>query len=1335
MSQSDFVSRGQALVSAGQYQEAVKVCRLGLLGRPTTVEGRIVLGQALLALKRFDEVLAEMRVALELDHGSLPAQILKGEALLRKGDAHGAIDVLARARDQAPGDGRLRALIGEAERAAGRPNQSASHASVAFVQESTKHYPNHGADEEDTSDEDGVEDTGGSFTRPTSLAAPQAKKKTPRPTFSKAAVPEATPPPSVLAVGDRSGTVEVDPELDGVEMNDDDFGELASPPASRQRPVAIGGARGQVVATPARGRGKLKHKSEISTVELDDQEMVEVDEETLSPPDRDRPRKQPSPGSAVRNAVKMPSGPLEPRPATAASRPTHIAPAVAPPPHLAQVIAQPAPLPPPPRNPIAAALPTAAAMPVPPPGPPPGMAHAPMPLGPPMQQPYGAQPHPFSSTLPAGGGVPPASAAAAARPTMALSPAQQQTAAAVDAMFEQQHQPYAQQSPAWARSTVAAPMQQMPMQQMPMQQMPPQQMPPQQMHQPYSRSPDELTSRPNPVPYDPALAMYQAPGVAAVALPDAQSPSQSGRAGSSKGLKTGMRRGRSKLQIVIWALLGAAVIGGGVFAGFQIRAMRLEKQITAAREQAVALAKADTWKGWIGARDRLAGIAQASATLDNRAALARTRSLVAFEFGDGIAPAKAAVTSLAGVGGLDGELAIGFLALAEHDAKVAKNSADRALEISAKDPAALYVAGRAALLNGDAASAIRNLKAAAEAEPRPMYLVGLARAYREASDWKSAGAALDKALAASPEHPGALIERGLVLAASGQIQPGSKASNDLRAQLQKIATEGTKQLAEQPRGVSPLQVALANLALTEIDYMRGDVAAMQADFRAALIVNLDDQQFAEQTIETLYEIGDLGNTKKTIDQTLAHWPNNKRARIWLARVLLAQGQHDQALETINKLTDIKDQPQALAVRGEIALAGGDLEAARNDFEAALKKSPTLESAIVGRTWVDLQAGDITSARVRIDKRQTAMATPAITTAYAATLRLGGDASAREDARKLLEKVVAGAPGPDIPRAQLELARIYREIGDLRSARAAYAEASRTGSQEARLEAALLQIDDRDPSGGRDTLDQLIKAAGDHPAPQLLLEGARARMLVGDHPGATALLDQADKLPGVTRWQLDRERGRLALRRGDLAKAGAALARALESCGDDTETFLLAAEVAAADEKQDKLAERIKALAAKQLKGKPEAKIVTGKLLLSRGEDAAKAYEEARLALKDQKASPRRMAQAHLGSAIVAYNKQDDPVAIDALSLAIDLDPSLYAAYLYYADIVKTQDPKKALEQAQKAVVYNPELLDAYGMVGALAAKLGNRKLLDEQIAKVKQIAPGSEVLRQLQSLR
>ncbi|MEJ7601934.1 MAG: hypothetical protein WKG01_28825 [Kofleriaceae bacterium] len=436
MSQSDFVTRGQALVSAGQFQEAVKVCRLGLLGRPTTVEGRVVLGQALLALKRFDEVLAEMRVALELDHSSVAAQVLKAEALLRKGDGHAAMDVLQRVRTTAPSDPKIAQLIAEGERSLGRPNVSATHPSVGFVggmanatfssEESTKHYPHHGATER--TDEDELDDTGGSFTRPTSL---QTSKRSPLPA-------DATPPPAVLAVGDRSGTVDIDPDLDGVELgNDDDFGELAAPPRARGVPLpgvrrsralddrSNPDARGQVI--PARKRNvnavvgamaakRSRHnpKEDVSTVELDDDEMIEIDES-------EPPRKAgPGPATAVRNAVKMPSGPIDAGPALshAAARPTMHQAVVAPPPHLAQLMAQqqqqPMGFPPPPahmhpsvqpppgmqpRNPIAAAMPTMA---------------APMPMGMPL--------HPQMQPMPQ---MPMSSAAA--RPTMALNAAQQQS--------------------------------------------------------------------------------------------------------------------------------------------------------------------------------------------------------------------------------------------------------------------------------------------------------------------------------------------------------------------------------------------------------------------------------------------------------------------------------------------------------------------------------------------------------------------------------------------------------------------------------------------------------------------------------------------------------------------------------------------------------------------------------------------------------------------------------------------------------------------------------------------------------------------------------------------
>ena len=1256
MSQSDFVTRGQALVSAGQYQEAVKVCRLGLLGRPTTVEGRVVLGQALLALKRYDEVLAEMRVALELDHGSTPAQVLKGEALLRKGDPHGALEVLQRARTLSPADPKIAGLLSEVQHAMGRPAVTAIHPAVGFVggTESTKHYPR---PTEGTADQDLGEDLGDTvgYPRPASLAVPQAKPKPVRP----AAV-------SAPARGDRSGTVEVDPDIDGVEL-DDDFGDVAAPPRlgraagqDARKPGQVASRSAPAPGKPASSAGRSSlgqqrpvkplQKADISSIELDDDEVMDVEETSAHQPARKpEPARKPGPATAVRNAIKLPSGPLDAYPAPAANRPAEPPAALAPPAHLAQMLANaprmtqmgpppplPQPPPPPPRhNPLGGAPTVVSALPPPP-----------------LQF---AQPMPYSP--------------AAARPTE-IGPAQQPTAAADP-------------------------------------------------------------RRPNMFGYESAASIDPA--------------SLSG----VKGPRTGQRRARPRFQLVIWILIGGLVIGGGVFAGFQIRAIRLRKQIGERRDEAVALAKGDTWKGWIGARDRLAGIAQASSTPDNLATLARTRALVAFEFGDGVADARAAVEGLAGQPGLDADLAAAYLALAVSDAKAARSAADRATAGSPTDAAAQYVSGQAALLAGDTAEAIKNLTKAFERDGRPIYGVGLAHAYAEASQWKDALTTLDKATAAwrtataadqssSPDYPAAVIERGMVLAVSGQITQGGPLGNEVRGKLQKVVSEGQKSLADQAGGVSPAQVAFADLALAQVDFARNDLTAAQADVRAALAVHYDEQRFAEQAVETLYMLGELGGARAAAEGALSGWPTSSRARIGMAQILLAQGKPADALDIISKTSGINELAGALSVRGQIELTLGNLDEARTDFEAALKRSKNFEPALAGRLWVHVAEGSVGEAIARIEKLEPpfnpSVASPQLATVYAAVLRAQQDPGLRDKARAILERVVAGPPGVDVPRAQLELARIYRDIGDIRSARTAYGEASRRGNDDAKLEGALLQIEDRDPSGGRDTLDELIKNAGDTPSSALLLHGARARMLAGDHKGAEALLERVDKMTKVTRWMLDRERGRLALRKGDYAGATTALARALETCGDDAETFLLAADVVAADDKQVRLGDRVKQLAPKQLKSRPEAQIVAGKLLLSNGDEALKAYETARIALEVEKASPRRLAQAHLGRAIAAYNKQDDPAANDALDAALASDPSLYAAYLYAADIAKEKDPKQALGLAQKAVQYNPDLVDGHLMVGTLAARLGNRKLLAETITRVGDLAPNSDALRQLRGL-
>lgn len=1404
MSQADFVTRGQALVTAGQYQEAVKVCRLGLLGRPTTVEGRVVLGQALLALKRYDEVLAEMRVALELDANAVDAQVLKGEALLKKGDPAGAADVFQRARAAAPTDPRIAQLLADAERAAGRPAGGAGGpkpTAIGFAagDSHTKHYPSaEPGDDDDLDTRDSLEeDTGGSYTRPTSLAAPSAKRSAPQVAQAREGM---TPPPAVLAVGDRSGTVEVDPDRDGIELGrDDDFGEPVGPPAARTvhghargaQPGKPGGAKAKKVGVPAaiqprpaagnsvkgRSRGPDKKRGDVSSVELLDEDVVEVDDSF--PP---TPRRAPGPGTAVRNAVKLPSGPIgieEPPPSAIHARPGPAP--VVPPPHLAQLIANQPHLmhlnPPA----IGAAEPTHAAvplMPLPPiaahPGPGPGHFQGPPPSLAPVSHPMAMTMAPFhppppgmapppgypgpSGFPPPPNGFPPPPAQIAMQP-MPVQQVPPMPLGMPGAGFPPpgHHQPPPQMQPPHH-----------PPPPMHMQQPPPQPGPgfpppaapgartialsPQQ--QASAAVVDQLFGEPPPAP---PMAAAMAPGAgpawarspaAAGGAPNGSGPfpSEPGAASeppsASKPHKTQLRR-RSKMQIALWVLVGAVMIGGGVFAGFQIRAMRLGKQITAAREQAMALAKTDTWQGWIGARDRLAGIAQAEPSLDNRAALARSRAQVAFEFGDGIGEAQLAVEELNGQGGLEGELAVAFLALAQGDARTARGAADRATTLAASDAAANYVTGQAALLVGDTKTATASLAAAHEGDRRALYAVGLARALAATSQWDEALAAVGAALTATPDHPAALIARAAILAEAGRVVAGAKETGELRSALEKVIAEGGKPAADQPRGVPAAQLAAAHLAVARFDSARGEPTARD-HVRSALAAGVDEQQwFGDEVVDTLYAVGPLDKAQIAADRAIARWPTTRRARAVSALISLAAGNPTAALDAIGKTPELDKYPAGLAVRGQARLAAGDIDGATADFDAALKKVPTLERALAGRAAVDLANHDVEAARKRIEARyQRAPTSPLLAASYAAVLRTLGDPPALAQAQAALAKVVSAAPTPEVARAQLELARVARTLGDLDAATRACEAAIAAGDPDARLELGLVMIENRRLVEGRELLESLLVKAGDLAPAALRLEVARARLLVGEHAGAQQLFDVLANQPGVVAWQLDRERGRLALRRGDFALAATKLAAALEHCGDDGETFLLAAEVATGDLAQTALVDKLRALAPKRLAGKFEELIVRGKLALAddKLDEAAKAYGDAQAWLeraktsKTQKPSPQREAQYTLGRAVVNYYSQSDAAAHTSFALVVEQDPSLYDAYLFLADMLKETQPERAFDATGKAVKFNPDSVVAWQMYGTLAHKLKKRAELGTAITRLGAIAPKSEALRALQAL-
>jgi tetratricopeptide (TPR) repeat protein len=1338
VSQSDFVTRGQTLVSSGQFQEAVKVCRLGLLGRPTTVEGRVVLGQALLALKRYDEVLAEMRVALELDHSSISAQMLKGEALLRKGDAHGAIDALGKLRAQGLGDAQVDALLAEAERLVGRSglaiDLNAQMSDDFGFEQGTKNYPT-GADGHGVTVEDLL---GGEYTKPTSIATTGRKR-----TGAERPAPEQTPSPAMLAVGDHSGTVEVDPDVDVIESRgEDDFGDLVGPPigsngapegpriqtqASLRAPKTL--ATAAAVAARKSRRDPVVKKDETSTVELGDEEMLEIDDTHLPEP-RARGRGKRGAGGETRNLGK-PLAPVEP------PAPAHLAQLITSQPHVVSMVPSaplrlppedvalaamlPAPAPEPRGEPLAPAPLSAPEIQVSSQDPlhAPEMMHMypPPQLPPPQMAPHMQQPAmQFQQTLLAlpsqdqlEAAAPPVqlpphlqSSMAAAHPTMALGPAPQSSAATVDALFNGQNL----QAQQWGGPPPGAP-----------------------GYHPGKAGADEQTRQAHEL--DPQIAAMLAgqgagsvpagpPGPAVFPGPPSAAATMPARAG--------MRKARSRLQILVWVMIGALVIGGGVFAGFQIRAIRLRRQIAAARDRAVDVAQADTWQGWLGARDSLYSIAQASPTVDNRAALAHARGVLAFELGDGVVDAKTAVDALADQSSVDLDVARAYVALALSDAKTAHEASERAYQSASDNAAVVYVSGEAALLAGDVRGAITLLHVAVEREARPFYVAGLARALGASAAWDEALTAIERV----HDNPAGLITKAVLLASSGRVAGGP--AGELRAQLAKLIADGQKPGEDH---ASPSQVAYAGLALAQLDFARNELGAAHAEYLALVTTNLDDQRFSEELVETGFAIGEGEAATKAAQRVLEKWPTSRRARTTLAQIWLAAGKATTALDLFSKVPDTAAWPKGQTVRGVARLATGDIDGARADFDAAIKKLPGFEPAVIARTWLDLGGGDVEDARKRIEPKLSKTPTTAMVAVYAAVLRASGDPAQRDKAKAMLERVVVGPPSAETALAQLELARIERDVGDLRAARAAYDQAIHSGNVDARLESALLLIETGDPKAARETLEQLLKEAGANPSAVLLLEAARARTLVGDHPGAAELLATAAKTTGVIPWHLARERGRLALRKSDTTTAAQALERALEGCGADLDTFILAADTVATDERQAALTQKLKFLLPTRLKGRAESQIVTGKLELAAGkqEDAERAYGIARDALKKEKASPRRRAQADYGLAAIAYFKRDDPTAQDLLAQVMIEDPSIYSAYLFAAEIAKPHEPRKALDLALQATAHNPDSIDGWKLVGTLASQLGDHKLLATSITRVGDLAPGSETLKLLKDLK
>jgi tetratricopeptide (TPR) repeat protein len=796
-----------------------------------------------------------------------------------------------------------------------------------------------------------------------------------------------------------------------------------------------------------------------------------------------------------------------------------------------------------------------------------------------------------------------------------------------------------------------------------------------------------------------------------------------------------VRRGsrRSRWFYPLLGLSAIILIAGGVFMGLRIREIRMQKQITIAIAKAQTASKDDTWRGHLIARDMLIEIARAQPSTSASAMVLAERALLAYEFGHEKAEAVNLIAAATDNHPLT-DVARGYAALMKSDGLAAEAIAKSLTAQSEKntDLVAIthYISGRAALLQGHASVARDSLRLAVERQPRPIFQLALAEAHIALWQIADADALLSSLLKAGP-LPAAAVTRAV-----GEFRASAMGGHpELPAQLDAVTVMADKSDIASTRTAAPLWTSIALAVATETQARMGDLDRANITAERAVKAAVDDPRFAERLIAALMATGQFDTARSIADRALTAWPTAQGIAVAMADIDLHTNNVPNALSRL-KAPGFDSHVDALFVRGRAHLMLQDLVEAKKDLDAVIAAVPQHAGALAARAMVDIINGDGKTALARLGTVDTEVNSPSVLV-LAAGLRIAGELT---QAQTLIARLIAAPPTISTRLYQgfafLEMARLQQHNGEFAAARKSFLEAQKLGQHRARLEAAILAVDDRDLPGGRAELEAIVAEAQSNSRPldgDVLIELLRARTLSGEVEAAEAGLKLADSVSSIPRWKVLRERGRLALKKGDIPAASAALSSALADKSADAETLLLVANVVESDSNQAVLAGALRAAASDRLTGTGEFEMIVGKLDLA-GEkigSAEASFARAKDLLLKAKALPRTMAIAHLGLAAVAFAKNDDTQARTQVAQALELDPTSVETHLFAADL--EQNSKAKLKLLQNAVKLSPNHVNAWILLGQTAKTTNNAALLAQAIAKLQVIAPTAPELTALRN--
>ncbi len=391
----------------------------------------------------------------------------------------------------------------------------------------------------------------------------------------------------------------------------------------------------------------------------------------------------------------------------------------------------------------------------------------------------------------------------------------------------------------------------------------------------------------------------------------------------------------------------------------------------------------------------------------------------------------------------------------------------------------------------------------------------------------------------------------------------------------------------------------------------------------------------------------------------------------LARSALARGDVARAAQQFEKLAGLEPGPRGPLGQAQAALLRKALPDARALLEKALFRDKELAAAHLELAALDLQAGELKQAEVRLQPLGAEAARARLAPAERArALALLGSIAAQDPARaaeadKWMEEAVASDPRDSVARVQLVLHRLRRN----------------------------------DPAGAVAVTEPVAQTAAHQPD----LAGARIRALAlaGRALDASQLADQAlASSPGRIELLLGKAFALAIGGKPDEAKAlyGDVLARDPET----VEARVALARFALADGALDRAGDLLTAAVTKGPRD-PAARSATGDLLVARG-DAAGAEAAYRKALSLEPTH----APAEVGLARLALGRGDLAAARAGLASALTHDPRNPDILVEHATLLwKEGELGQAQASFEAALDVSPRHAQALSRLGAVLLQKGD----------------------------